>query len=133
MAGTITVFDLNLILQLVVFALFLRGIRCVKTERNLRMHRLLMGVVTGLNAASILFIMGRPFLAYSGSSLARLYEPSLLVIWIHSTTGGLAEALGVIFLWKHSVNVRFKMRVATILWTIALLLGIAFYAYSYLV
>jgi hypothetical protein len=132
MARSITIFDLNIVLQLLVFALFLTGIYYIKTKKNLRRHRLLLGMATGLNAISILFIMGRPFFAYFGLLTARFHEPSLLMIGIHAMSGGLAEVLGVTFLWKHSTNVRFKMRVATISWTIALFLGIAFYAYSYL-
>jgi len=129
----ITVYDLNLILQLIIFVLFLIGIYYIKAERkSLKRHRLLMGTVVVLNAVSILLVMGRSFITSLGLLTTRPYQFGPFITWMHAVVGACAEISGAAFLRKHPPNVRLKMRVTTILWTVALLFGIVFYVYYYL-
>ena len=131
--GGITIYDLNLILQLIIFGLFLIGVYYVKgRERSLRKHRLFMGAAILLNAILIFLIMGRSLLTYSGLIVEKFYELGPSITWVHAIVGGLAEILGVTFLFKHSRKIRSWMRMTATLWTIALLLGIAFYIYYYI-
>ena len=130
--GEITIYDLNLILQLIIFALFLIGVYYVKgQERSFRNHRLFMGAAILLNAILIFLIMGRSFFTYTGLLVERFYEFGPLITWIHAIVGGLAETLGVTFLFKHPLKIRSWMRMTATLWTIALLIGITFYTYYY--
>ena len=128
----ITIFDFNLILQLIIFALFLIGVYYVKgRERSLRKHRVFMGAAILLNAVLIFLIMGKSFFTYSGLLVERFYEFGPSITWVHAVVGSLAEIFGVAFLFKHPRNVRFWMRMTATLWTVALLLGITFYIYYY--
>ena len=130
--GGITIYDLNLILQIIIFALFLVGVYYVKgKEKSLKKHRLFMGVAILLNAILIFSIMGRSLFTYSSLLVERFYEFGPFITWVHAIVGGLAEILGVTFLFKHPRNTRSWMRTTTTLWTLALLLGIAFYMYYY--
>jgi len=127
---TITIYDLNLILQLVTFALFLTGVYYVK-RGEISKHRLLMGSAILLNAILIFLVMGRSLFTYAGLIVERFYEIGPSITWVHATVGGLAEILGITFLFKHPRNTRMWMRTTATLWSIALLLGIAFYIFYY--
>ena len=128
----ITIFDLNLILQLIIFAFLSIGIYYVKgREKSLGKHRLFMGVAVLLNAVLIFFIMGRSFFTYSSFLVEKFYELGPSITWVHVITGGLAEILGIRLLFKHPRKIRMWMRITAALWTLALLLGITFYAYYY--
>jgi len=133
MAKDVTISDFNLILQLAIFALFLAGIYAMKArKKSLRKHRVLMGIAVILNTISIFLIMGGSFLNLAGFLTSRFYEFGALVTLTHVTTGSLAQVLGILFLIKHPRKIRLVMRMATIFWAAALLLGLVFYAYFYL-
>lgn len=128
----ITIFDLNLILQLIIFAFLLIGVYYVKgREKSLGKHRLFMGAAVLLNAVLIAFIMGRSFFTYSGFLVEKFYEFDLSITLAHASMGGLAEVLGAIFLFKHPRKIRLWMRMTAVLWTLALLLGMTFYTLLY--
>ena len=126
----ITIYDLNLVLQLVIFALFLIGVYYVK-RGEIGRHRLFMGAAVLLNAFLIFLVMGKSFFTYTGLLVERFYEFGPSITWVHAILGGLAEMLGAAFLFKHPRNILSWMRVTATLWTVALLLGIAFYVYYY--
>jgi len=129
----LSIYDLNLVLQLVIFALFLIGIYYIKAERkNLKRHRQLMGIVVVLNAISILFIMGRSLVTSLGFLMARPYQFGAFIAWAHVMTGAYAEISGILLLRKHPRNLRFSMKMTTVFWTVALLLGVVSYTYYYL-
>jgi len=129
----LTIYDLNLVLQLIIFVLFLVGIYYIKAERkNLKRHRQLMGVVVVLNAISIILIMGRSLMTSLGLLTARPFQIGAIMMWVHVIAGAYAEISGVLFLRKHPPNLRLNMKVTTIFWTIALLLGVISYMYYYL-
>jgi uncharacterized membrane protein YozB (DUF420 family) len=128
-----TIYDLNFVLQLTIFAFFLAGIYYIKRgQKSLGKHRLLMGIAVFLNAILILLIMGRSFFASIDFLAKSPYGFGSLITWTHAFVGGCAEILGASFLRRHTQNVRFRMRAAAMLWTVALLLGIVFYTYVYL-
>jgi len=85
-----------------------------------------------LNMVSIFLIMGRSFLNFAGFLTSRFYEFGAVITLTHVTTGSLAQVLGILFLIKHPRKIRLVMRMATIFWAAALLLGLVFYAYFYL-
>ena len=128
----ITVFDVNLVLQLVVFGLLLIGVYNVKGKKiNLKKHRSFMGAVIVLNLVSIFLIMGRSFFANFGILVENSHSFGPAVTWFHATVGGLAEVLGISFLIRHPKKLRVSMRLTAGLWTLALMLGIVFYMYYY--
>jgi len=128
-----SIYDLNLLLQLVIFALFILGIYHMKAGRkSLGKHRLFMGLAVVLNAISILLIMGRSFMTSLGFLASRPREFGPFMTWIHVIVGSYAEISGVWFFRKHPRNVRLSMRVTTIFWAVALLLGVAYYVYYYM-
>ena len=132
MTKELSVYDLNLILQFVIFALFLLGIYYIKAKRKrLDRHRLFMGLAVILNALSILLIMGRSFISSLGFLASRPHQFGPLLTWVHVIVGGYAEVSGALFLRKHRRNVRLSMRITTVFWTVALLLGITYYVYYY--
>ena len=123
---------MNLILQLIIFAFVLVGIHYVKgREKSLRKHRLFMGIAVLLNAILIFSVMGRSLFTYSTLLVEKFYEFGPSITWIHAIAGGLAEIFGIMFLFKHPRKIRFWMRMTMGLWTVSLLLGIAFYIYYY--
>jgi len=129
----LAIYDLNLVLQLVIFTLFLIGIYYIKAERkNLKRHRQLMGIAVVLNAISILFIMGRSFMTSLGFLATRPYQFGPFITWMHVIIGAYAEISGALLLRKHPRNLRFSMKVTTVFWTVALLLGVVSYTYYYL-
>jgi len=129
----LSIYDFNLVLQLVVFALFLAGNSQVKRKKkNVRKHRLLMGAAVILNAFSIILIMGPSFLNYLGFLVERSREFGPAVTWLYVGIGGPAEVLGASFLFKHPRKTLQMMRLTALLWAAALILGIVFYVYYYI-
>jgi uncharacterized membrane protein YozB (DUF420 family) len=126
--------DLNLVLQIAIFVIFLTGIFFIKRKKkNLKKHRLLMAAAILLNFVSIFTVMGRSFLIYFGLLIERFYYFGPLITWIHAIVGGLAMIMGIRFLFRHPKNIVLNMRIAAVLWTIALILGIVFYIYYFVV
>lgn len=121
-----------MILQLVIFALFLIGILYSKRRVDIKKHRLFMGLATILQVFAIILIMGRAFFSYVGFLVERFYQATPIVTWAHGITGGLAVVLGIIFLLRHPRKIRLWMRITAVLWVISLALGTFYYAYYYL-
>jgi len=128
----LSIFDLNLVLQLAIFALLLLGIYYMKAgKKSLGKHRLFMALALALNAISILLIMGRSLITSLGFLAARPHQFGPFITWLHVIVGGYAEISGAWFFRKHPRNARLKMRITTVFWAVALLLGIAYYVYYY--
>lgn len=131
--------DLALLLEIVVFLVFLAGFVLVKARRDYAKHGPIMGVAIALHTVSILVVMV-PSLLSSGGLFENLLGSLQLVILAHATLGILVEILGlyVVLAWAlHYKDVKpcFKrkriMRVLAVLWTIALILGIYVYILLY--
>jgi uncharacterized membrane protein YozB (DUF420 family) len=131
--------DLALLLEIVVFLVFLAGFVLVKARRDYAKHGPIMGVAIALHTVSILMVMVPSLLSSSG-----LFENLLgslqVAILAHATLGILVEILGlyVVLAWVlHYKDVKpcFKrkkiMRVLAICWTAALILGACVYILLY--
>lgn len=90
-----------------------------------------MGAAVLVNAVLILFIMGRAFLTYSSLAFGKFGFVTSIIL-VHGVTGGLAEILGIRLFLKHPRKIRMWMRIESALWFIALLTGITFYTYAYI-
>ena len=91
-----------------------------------------MGIVVVLNAISIIFIMRRSFMTSLGLLTARPFQIGAFMMWVHVILGAYAEISGILFLRRHPRNLRLSMKVTTVFWTVALLLGVISYMYYYL-
>jgi len=117
-----------MILQFIVFGFFLAGIIDLKLNSKLKRHRILMGVAVVLNALSIVLVMARPFAALLGIAVeSRLLGSVIYLVLVHGSIGAVAEIMGAVFLWKHPRNLQTMMKIAAILWTLAFVLGAAYY------
>jgi uncharacterized membrane protein YozB (DUF420 family) len=112
----------------VIFGFLLIGIFYIKRRvKDLKKHRLFILIAVFLNAVSIFLVMGRSFLGSASHLVEEFYELTPMIIWTHGLTGGLAEILGISFLFKHPPKIRWGMRLTAILWTIVFLFGIYIY------
>jgi len=92
-----------------------------------------MGAAILLNLASIMLIMGRSFLTNFGILSKEFYSFGPAVTWVHAMVGGTAEIMGIRLLYRHPRKIRLNMRITAILWTIALLFGITFYVFYFVI
>jgi len=89
------------------FFLLSGGIYFVRRkEQNVKMHRSLMLIAVILNAISIILVMGRVFITEIENIVMEFYEFTPLLMWTHGLTGGLAQVLGISFLFKHPPKIR---------------------------
>lgn len=124
-------------IQIAVLFLLLIGYKFVR-EGKLRRHGLTMSAAVILHVAFILLVMVPSFVTFFGA-LADVTSPGVIITWIHVLTGIYATVVGIYLVsaWRfqsESTCMRRKnrMKPLLVLWTIALILGIAFYAYYYL-
>jgi uncharacterized membrane protein YozB (DUF420 family) len=131
--------DLALVLQIVVYLVFLAGFVLVKTRRNYARHGAIMSVAIVLHTISILMVMV-PSLLSSGGLFENLLGNLQLAILAHATLGTLVEILGlyVVLAWalhykdvKPCFRRKTTMRVLAVLWTIAIVLGVYVYILLY--
>jgi len=94
--------DFNLILQLAIFGFLLIGIFYIRRDKDLKKHRLFVFIAVSLNAVSIFLVMGRSFLGSVSHFAEEFYELTPMITWTHGVTGGLAEILGITFLFKRA-------------------------------
>lgn len=131
--------DLNLLAQIVLLALLTLAILRAK-KGDLATHHTWMTVVVIVNAVLIVAVMNPTFFRVLPDAIR---SPSLKpkMMFPHLVVGGLAELLGLysivavkfdlpIAMQSHSQK-RF-MRLLAVLWTLALVGGIALYAFWYL-
>ena len=126
--------DLNLILQLIILAILLIGVRFgkKKTAKSLKAHGRVMTLAVALNAVGILLVMLPSFVIIVSKVLNPLTIGFPLTS-IHAFFGVLAEGLGVTLVFKKFGNVRRWMRLTTAFWLIAIVLGISVYLTYYVI
>jgi uncharacterized membrane protein YozB (DUF420 family)/desulfoferrodoxin (superoxide reductase-like protein) len=131
--------DLTLLLQIVVFLVFLAGFVLVRARRDYAKHGAIMGVAIALHTVSILMVMV-PSLLSSGGLFENLLGSLQLAVLAHVAFGILVEILGlyVVLTWAlryKDVKPCFKrkkiMRAVAVCWTIALILGVYVYILLY--
>jgi hypothetical protein len=122
--------DLSLLLQLFILIILIFGVKFgkEKTERGLKRHGNLMTVAVVLNALGILFVMTPSFVTYFSTPLPELSTLGVVSTLLHDFFGSLAEVFGIAFvLNKKPKNIRLWMRLTTLFWIIALILGFMLY------
>jgi uncharacterized membrane protein YozB (DUF420 family) len=125
---TFSTTDFNFILQIAIFVFLFIGIYYIrKRVKDLKKHRQFLLIAVSLNAVSIILVMGRSFFGSVDHLVEEFYEFIPMITLTHGLTGGLAEVLGISFLFKHPPKTRSWMRLTAILWTIVFLLGIYIY------
>lgn len=131
--------DLNLIAQVVLLVLLTVAVLRAK-KGDLATHHTWMTVVVIVNAVLIVAVMNPTFFRVLPAALSDpALEPKMMLP--HLLVGGLAELLGLyavvavrmdLPLGSQAHSQRRFMRVLAILWTLALVGGIALYALWYL-
>ena len=124
-----TISDLILLLQIIIFIILVIGIKFAreKTKGSLQKHGRIMTIAVVLNAFSILFVMGPSFVGGLNVVLDETASIGFPITLVHHTFGLLAEVLGIVFVFKKFGKVRMWMRLISLLWLIAFVLGILFY------
>lgn len=131
--------DLNLLAQIVLLVLLTLAILRAK-KGDLATHHTWMTVVVIVNAVLIVAVMNPTFFRVLPDAI-RAPSLKLRIMFPHLVVGGLAELLGVysivavkidspIAMQSHSQ--KRLMRLLAVLWTLALVGGIALYALWYL-
>jgi uncharacterized membrane protein YozB (DUF420 family) len=129
--------QVNLGLQIGILALIWIAY-FIRKRRKYFIHGTLMLVGIILNVISFLLVMGPSLLSFDIIRTQPLHEYSLITL-THSAIGSIALILGVIVVasWhlqsstKNCVKMKKVMKPTIILWTIALVLGIALYIILY--
>jgi uncharacterized membrane protein YozB (DUF420 family) len=131
--------EANLALQVGIFFAIAVGYG-LKRKRKYFLHGMLMLAAVVLNAFSFFLVMG-PSLFNMGEFIFDNFSSRLaLVAVFHGVFGALAEILGILLLavWgfrastQNCARKRKLMWPTLILWIVALVLGIVFYAINYL-
>lgn len=125
--------DLNLLLQIIILVILFVGFKFgrTKTDSSLRTHGRIMKLVVALNAGAILLVMGPSLVASFGAALSETSVLGFPLTLVHHTIGLVAEILGIVLAFRKFGNVRMWMRIALVLWLIALAYGITFYFVYY--
>ena len=134
------IYDLNLILQILIFLILLTGVYYAKRRIQYRIHGKIMALALGLNALSILIVM-HPRLVESLSFLTSTISQSRSqMTFLHPVLGGIAELLGITVVItlrpcgsKMGSRVRQLMRTTFMLWAAAFLVGLAVYLAFYVI
>ncbi len=100
-------------------------------EKRLDVHGRLMVIAVILNGVSILFVMLPTFRVNIHTFLNELSLLGFPLTFLHVLLGGLAEALGIVLIFKKFGNVRMWMRLTFTIWVLALIMGIGFYLIYY--
>jgi len=126
--------DLNLVFQIVLLMILLAGFRFGKnkTGGSLKIHGRLMTVLAVLNGLSILLVMGPSLFTNFGAVAGEIFVIGFPLTLLHHSIGLIAEILGVVLVFRKFGKVRTWMRIAFMLWLVALLLGIGLYFMYYL-
>jgi len=122
--------DISLLLQIIILILLLWGVKLgkEKTEKSLRRHGMVMALVVTLNAMGMVFVMVPSFVGYFSNPLPKLSTFGVVSTALHAFFGGLAEVFGIAFvLNKKPKDLRFWMRITTLFWMFALVLGFSLY------
>lgn len=122
--------DLNLLLQTIVLIILFVGVKFgkEKTQSGLKTHGRIMTIAVVLNAIGFVSVMGPSFVNYFSTPIQKLSTIGILSTSLHALFGGVAEILGIAFVFNKKLkNIRLSMRLTILFWIIAALLGIALY------
>jgi len=131
--------DVNLILQIAIIIILIVGRRLAKSKKFFTHGRVMASLVI-LHSVAIALIMIPSFLI-NFSALKSIFDPRVIITWIHAIVGTSAEALGVYLVYKWGFKPQSVAACATrkkymmpafALWGLSATLGIVFYALYYL-
>jgi hypothetical protein len=123
--------DLNLVAQIVVLCMLLAGVYFVRTSK-LRTHSRLAKLAVLVQFGALVLWMG-PSLVLNIRAL-RSFGPGSVITALHVLAGIFALALAISAIYHRrigSLQLKWTMRSAFMLWTSTALLGIGLYAYYY--
>jgi uncharacterized membrane protein YozB (DUF420 family) len=124
--------DLNLVAQIIVLSLLLAGVYFVR-ESKLKTHSRFMKSAVIIQFGALILWMG-PSLVLNIEAFSSL-TTGLFITALHALGGVLALALAINAIYHRrigSLQLKWTMRSAFIVWTSTVVLGIGFYAYYYL-
>jgi uncharacterized membrane protein YozB (DUF420 family) len=137
--GAVLQTDINLILQIVMFAIIVISL-IYKNKMKFKIHGVLMGIAVILHVISLLAVMGPSFSAGYEYFTTSTSDFGVQTMWIHAIPGAIALILGIILVgtWaSRPSNIaacsRRKriMDITTLLWLVSLIFGIASYIVFY--
>lgn len=132
--------DITLLSQIALLLILIVGYKLIK-DKKLKTHGLIMSIAVLLHTITIFMVMIPSFIIHFDTLLKNAFSLGVIITWIHALAGITAELLGIvlIFEWKFQpppkmtcIKRKWMMRPLFMLWTLALMLGIAFYMYYYL-
>jgi membrane-associated HD superfamily phosphohydrolase len=132
--------DLTFLSQIAILLILFVGYKYVK-EKKFRTHGRLMTIAVILHSITIFWVMIPSFIIYFDILVSNIFTPGVIITWIHAIVGLLAEVFGLFLIieWRFRpppkmicARRKWMMRPLFLLWTLALILGIAFYSYYYL-
>lgn len=131
--------DLNLLAQIVLLVVLIVG-RVQAKKRQLVAHHTWMTAMVVANAVLIIAVMNPAFFRLLPSALSDPGSTQTIAIWAHASLGAAAELIGVYAVlsmrmdvpesWRIR-NVKWFMRIAFLLWALALVVGIVLYWVQY--
>ncbi len=131
--GTQAVFlaDLTLIVQIAAFVILLSGVIYVK-KKNLQNHFKMADIAVFFGLLAFLW-MGFSLVKNFKTLILNITASSSLFTIIHVAIGLIALITGVLFVSNRYIKkIRFNMRIAFLLWAMALFFGIVLYTMYYL-
>ncbi len=124
--STLLTSDLSLMLQLVILAVLIAGVKFAREKRFMKHHKIMVTAVV-LHSIGILFVMLPSLVAYISPPQIKLTSITITTI-AHALFGALAEISGIAFaLNKMPGNLKQRMRLMASIWLIAIVFGIALY------
>ena len=134
------IYDLNLILQILIFLILLTGAYYAKRRIQYRIHSKIMALAVALNALSIVIAMGPRLVGSLSFLTSTMTQSRSQMTFLHPVLGGIAELLGIIAVItlrpcgsKMGSRVRQLMRTTFMLWAAAFLVGLAVYLAFYVI
>lgn len=124
--------DLNLIAQAVTIFLLVAGAFLARTAR-LRLHARLMRLAIMIQIGALILWMGPSLLLNIGAFGSLGFGPFITAL--HVLSGVLALMLAISAAYHRRIGswqLKWTMRSAFFLWVLAVIIGISFYAYYYL-
>ena len=137
--GALLITDLNLLIQIVSFALLL-GALVYKARGKFKIHASIMGIALVLHFITFLVAMGPSFVEGIAFLTTETTQVGVQTLWVHAVSGALSLALGffLVVAWiskKSDVKPCFKrkriMDATALLWATSLVFGIATYIAFY--
>jgi len=134
------IFDINLIMQIILIVLLSIG---VFQKRKWKYHGTIMAIGTITMLVTVLLIMAPSFMANWAAIVLAPTSPGVIITLIHVIIGLLALGIGLFFTMRFLYfsttskplicGTRRQMRIQFTIWFLALIFGLAFYVYYYMI